>query len=149
VSIPSDFRAVLRAGDPQCTGDQNPRMILNYGRHLKGYLECYTVEAAEDIDRRIQRLPRASAARKRLQRDFNGFSKTYIVDDTGRIVLTQKLKEKIGLEGDAYFIAMGDTFQIWDAGAWEASLEAEIKAQEEEEEDEDFDVMSLLPEDDA
>ena len=147
VSIPADFRAVLRAGDPDCTGEQNPRMILNYGPHLKGYLECYTVEAAEDIDRRIQRLPRASAQRKKLQRNFNGFSKTFVVDDTGRIVLTQKFKEKLGLKGDAYFIAMGDTFQIWDADAFEATVGAELEAEMEEMPD-DFDLMSLLPEDD-
>ena len=146
VSIPADFRRVLQAGDPDCTGDQNPRMILNYGPHLKGYLECYTVEAAEEVDRRIQRMPRGSSQRKKLQYCFNGFAKTYVVDDTGRIVLTQKFKEKIGLQGTAYFIATGDTFQIWDAAAFDDTMASDIEA-ELEEMPEDFDLMSLLPED--
>lgn len=148
VSIPADFRAVLRAGDPECGADQNPRLILTYGPHLKGYLECYTVEAAEEVDRRIQRMPRGSKQRKQLQYFFNGHSKTFVIDDTGRIVLTQKLKEKIGLEGDAYFIATGDTFQIWDAGAFDDSMGSTFE-EELAEMPEDFDVMSMLPEDEA
>ena len=35
------------------------------------------------------------------------------VDETGRIVLPARLRQKIGIDGEAYFIAMGDTFQIW------------------------------------
>ena len=35
------------------------------------------------------------------------------VDDTGRLVIPQRLREKIGIKAEAYFIASGDTFQIW------------------------------------
>lgn len=148
VSIPADFRRVLQAGDPECLGDQNPRMILTYGPHLKGYLECYTVEAAEEVDRRIQRMPRGDPQRKRLQYFFNGHSKTYVVDDTGRIVLTQKFKEKIGLTGTAYFIATGDTFQIWDAAAFDETMATAFEAELSEMPD-DFDLMSFLPVDEV
>ena len=41
------------------------------------------------------------------------------VDETGRIVLPAKLRQKIGIEGEAYFIAMGDTFQIWKPETYE------------------------------
>ena len=144
VSIPADFRRVLQAGDPDCAGDQNPRMILVYGPHLKGHLECYTVEAAQKVDQGIQAMKRGSAERKLMEACFNGHSKTYVVDDTGRIVLTQKFKDKIGLDGTAYFIATGDTFQIWDADAYEASRASQIEAALAAMPD-DFDLMSLLP----
>ena len=144
VSIPADFRRVLQAGDPQCTGDQNPEMILVYGPHLKGYLECYTVEAAAEVDAQIAAMKRGSPERNLLQHCFNGHSKRYVIDDTGRIVLTQKFKDKIGLRGTAYFIATGDTFQIWDAEAFESTRAAKIEEQLAAL-PEDFDLMALLP----
>ena len=144
VSIPADFRRVLQAGDPECIGDQSPRMILVYGPHLKGHLECYTVEAADKVDASIQAMKRGSPERNLMETCFNGHSKTYVVDDTGRIVLTQKLKDKIGLGGTAYFIATGDRFQIWDAEAYEADRATKIETALAQMGD-DFDLMSLLP----
>lgn len=148
VSIPADFRRVLQAGDPECVGDQNPRMILVYGPHLKGHLECYTVEAAQRIDAQIQAMKRGSRERNLMEVCFNGHSKSYVIDDTGRIVLTQKFKDKIGLNGTAYFIATGDHFQVWDADAYEATRAAQIEAQLAEL-PEDFDLMAMLPDGDA
>lgn len=144
VSIPADFRRVLQSGDPACGPDQNPEMVLVYGPHLKGYLECYTAEAAAEVDRQIKSMPRGSKERKLMEVCFNGNSKRYVIDDTGRIVLTQKFKEKIGLESAAYFIATGDTFQIWDADAWERTQASRIEEQLADL-PEDFDLMALLP----
>lgn len=144
VSIPADFRRVLQVGDPECSGDQNPRMILNYGPHLKGHLECYTIEAAESVSRGIQAMKRGSPERNLMEVCFHGHSKTYVVDDTGRIVLTQRFKEKIGLTGTAFFISSGDRFRIWDAAAWDAQQASTIERQLEAL-GEDTDLMSLLP----
>ena len=43
-----------------------------------------------------------------------------MVDDTGRLVLPLKLRKKINLETEAFFIAAGDTFQIWKTETYEA-----------------------------
>ena len=48
-----------------------------------------------------------------LERLFHGQSFPTSVDDTGRLVIPQRLREKIGIKAEAYFIASGDTFQIW------------------------------------
>ena len=48
-----------------------------------------------------------------LQRLFHGQSFPTMVDETGRLVLPSKLRKKINLEAEAFFIAAGDTFQIW------------------------------------
>ena len=65
------------------------------------------------------------------------------VDETGRLVLPQKLREKIGLEGEAFFIAAGDTFQIWKPETYEAE---ELAKTEEWLDDlpEDFDPLIYL-----
>ena len=113
VSIPAPYRAVLRDGDPNWSEGKFPEFVIVYGDERRDYLECFTIDAANEVDERIARIPRGHPARKRLEKLFNGQSLPATVDDTGRIVLPQKLRQKIGIDTDAYFIAMGDTFQIW------------------------------------
>ena len=113
VSIPSNYRAVLRDCDPNWSEGKLPEFIIVYGDDRRDFLECFTIDAANEVDERIARMPRVSRQRRALERLFNGQSLPATVDDTGRIVLPAKLREKIGLDGEAYFIAMGDTFQIW------------------------------------
>ena len=36
------------------------------------------------------------------------------LDETGRIVLSLRLKEKIGIRDEAIFAGMGEKFQIWE-----------------------------------
>ena len=121
VSIPASFRRVLEASDPNWRGDSdNPELVIVYGDHRRNYLECYTMEAIDEVDAKIDALPRGSMERKMLQRLFHGQSLPTAVDETGRLVLPVKLRQKIGLEGEAFFIAAGDTFQIWKPETYEA-----------------------------
>jgi len=113
VSIPADYRSVLRDGDPNWSEGKLPEFIIVYGDHRRDFLECFTIDAANEVDEKIARLPRGSTRRRAMERLFNGQSLSATVDDTGRIVLPQRLREKIGIKKSAYFIAMGDTFQIW------------------------------------
>ncbi|MBZ8118887.1 division/cell wall cluster transcriptional repressor MraZ [Roseovarius sp. LXJ103] len=113
VSIPASFRRVLEAGDPNWREGDAPELVIVYGDHRRKFLECYTIEAINEVDDKIDALPRGSNERKMLERLFHGHSHPTIVDDTGRIVLPAKLRKKIELEGEAFFMASGDTFQIW------------------------------------
>jgi MraZ protein len=113
VSIPAGFRRVLEQGDPNWTDGLNPDLVIVYGDEKRSYLECFTIEAIQEIDAKIRRMPRASKRRKALQRLYNGQATPTNVDETGRLVLPIKLREKIGLDGEAFFIGNGDTFEIW------------------------------------
>lgn len=143
VSIPASFRRVLEASDPNWTDGLNPELVIVYGDHRRKFLECYTIEAIDEVDQKIDALPRGSMERKMLQRLFHGQSHPTNVDETGRLVLPAKLRQKIGLEGEAFFIAAGDTFQIWRPETYE---QEELAKTEEwlEELPEDFDPLSLL-----
>lgn len=135
VSIPASFRRVLESSDPNWQPGGNPELVIVYGDARRPYLECYTMEAIEEVDAKIAALPRGSMARKVLERMFNGQSLPTTVDETGRLVLPAKLRKKIGLDGEAFFIAAGDTFQIWDPDTFE-----EVEAAEAEK------LMEELPE---
>ena len=143
VSIPADFRAVLADGDPRCPEHPLPRLVVLHGPHLKNCLHAYTIEAMAEIEEGIRRLPRGSVERKRASRLILGKSWDTEVDKDGRIVLPQRLRQQIGLEGEAVMVAMGDYFEIWNAGTY-----AEVEAAETDEWldtlPDDFDPLSLI-----
>jgi len=143
VSIPAGFRRVLEAGDPDWVEGKSPEFVIVYGDHRRAYLECYTITAANEVDDQIAALPRGSNERRMLEKLFNGQSLPATIDDTGRIVLPQKLRAKVGLEDMAYFIATGDTFQIWKPETYEAVEEARAQAWLDQF-PEDFDPLTLL-----
>ncbi len=136
VSIPALFRRVLEAGDPDWTDGLRPQLVIVYGDHRRKYLECYTIEAIDEVDSKIGKLPRGSNKRRMLERLMHGQSYPTEVDGDGRLVLPQKLREKIGLDDEAFFIASGDTFQIWKPETYETE---ELAKTEE--------VLDALPDD--
>jgi MraZ protein len=142
VSIPAQFRRVLAGGDPNSDG-KDPEFVIVYGDHRRSFLECYTIEAIDEVDEKISALPRGSTPRRMLERMFSGQSLSTNVDETGRLVLPAKLRQKIGLEGEAFFIATGDTFQIWKPETFEEEEMAKTEAWLEEFPD-DFDPLTLL-----
>ena len=148
VSIPALFRRVLEASDPDWTEGLNPNLVIVYGDQRRKYLECYTMEAIAEVDARISRMQRGSIERRMLEKLFNGQSLPASVDETGRLVLPAKQRQKIGLDGEAYFIATGDTFQIWNPETYEQEEAAKAEAWLEDM-PEDFDPLTLLPGDEG
>lgn len=143
VSIPALFRRVLESGDPNWTEGLNPELVIVYGDHRRKFLECYTMEAIAEVDSKIAALPRGSVQRKMLERMFHGQSYPTSVDETGRIVLPAKLRAKIGIEDEAFFIAAGDTFQIWKPETYETEELSRTEAWLDEL-PEDFDPLIYL-----
>ncbi|MFK7746509.1 MAG: division/cell wall cluster transcriptional repressor MraZ [Roseobacter sp.] len=127
VSIPASFRRVIEAADPNWTSGEAPELVIVYGDHRRSYLECYTMEAINEVDAKIRALPRGSRERKMLHRLFQGLSFPTSIDETGRLVLPAKLRQKIKLTKEAFFIAAGDTFQIWEPETYLAEEVAETE----------------------
>ena len=73
---------------------------------------------------------------------FSGQALHTNIDETGRLVLPQRIRDKVGIVSDAIFVASGDTFQIWQPEAYSAH-EAEIDLWYTSQ-DIDFDPLTLL-----
>jgi len=130
VSVPAAFRRVLEEGDPDWTEGLNPNLVVLYGRPGRRCLEGYTIRAAGEIDDMIATLPRFSREREILERFINTRSVYAQVDENGRVLLSARLREQIGLGEEALFAGMGDKFQVWtpeDSAADEARLADEIE----------------------
>lgn len=124
VSVPAPFRRVLEEGDPDWNAGQNPNFVLIYGRPGRRCLEGYTMHGIGEIDDMIAKMPRFSREREIAERFINTRSVYAQVDENGRIGLSAKLREAIGLVDEAFFAGMGDKFQVW---APEAFAEDEAK----------------------
>ena len=123
VSVPAPFRRVLEEGDPDWQPGQNPTFVLVYGITGGSCLEGYTVAGAAAIDERIARVPDRKM-REALQRKFDSQSAYAQVDENGRIVLPQKLRDMFGLAEEALFAGMGEKFQVWEPEAYRKDMAA-------------------------
>jgi MraZ protein len=135
VSIPASFRRVLEAQDPDWETGKRPRFIIVYGDDRRAHLECFSITAMEDVDARVARMQRGSPERRAMETLLYTLSTDAEVDEDGRIVLSQKLRDKLGLEGEVYFAGTADTFQIWHPDTYEAREKARLDA-----------VLGALPE---
>jgi transcriptional regulator MraZ len=144
VSIPAPYRRVLEENDPDWTDGLNANFVLVYGGKSRDFLEGYSITAMNEVDENIADMKRGSKKRRILEHMFSGQSLQLQIDETGRLVLSQALRDKIGIGGEALFIASGDTFQIWQPEAYEQ----QAARYEEELEDlgGDFDPLILLDE---
>jgi MraZ protein len=122
VSVPAAFRRVLEEGDPDWQPGGNPNLVLIYGMPSGHCLEGYTIEGANRLDDKVARLPTFSKARLALERLLNTQSVYAQVDENGRIVLPQRLREMFGLEAEALFAGMGERFQVWAPDAYRQDM---------------------------
>lgn len=122
VSIPVAFRRVLELGDGEYSNEREAQVVLVYGDHRRDFIEAYTMSSIEEVDDKISKLPRGSKQRRTLERMFSGQAVQLQVNETGQIILSAKLREKLGLKSKAFFIASGDTFQIWHPDVYDKQL---------------------------
>lgn len=127
VSIPAYFRRILEAGDPNWTEGLNPWLVMVHGDRRK-YLECFTMLAIGDVDARIAKMGRGTKERRVLEQLYCTQSTPITVDETGRLVLPSRLRERIGLKKTAFFAGKGDTFEIWNPETYETEMDAKLVA---------------------
>jgi len=137
---------VLEEGDPDCRTGDNPTFVIVYGGKEQGYLEGYSIKGAEELDDKISRMGSFTRERRILERKLNSQSVYCSVDENGRIVLSQKLREKAGISKEATFSGMGDKFEIWDPTQYDADMDAlESDLEERDEEENPFILMDQGP----
>jgi len=111
VSLPSDFRRVLNEVDSSdslyivpCLNDPRAHVMLP----LRAY--------ANLIKRHNARKYKKKARRLYAEVMLINEAKQVQVDDTGRVVISQPLREKIGLTDQVCFVGNNSTFDIWTPG---------------------------------
>jgi MraZ protein len=114
VSIPASYRAVLARDGFE-------------GLYCYPALDQPAVDAGgnallADIEQLITSYPPYSDERDTLSMALYGTSETLKIDSEGRVILTDSLKAKAGITGEASFVGLGHKFQIWEPGRFRAQL---------------------------
>lgn len=120
VTIPAPFRRVIEASDPDWKEGLRPSVIVVHGPKTRQWLEVFSMEAVNEIDSQISRMQRASELRRKNEDLMFGQVVELQIDEDGRMVLPQKLREQIGLKDEAFFISAGDYFTLWKPETYEA-----------------------------
>ena len=144
VSIPAPFRRVIEESDPDWRDGLRPNIVIVYGDDRQDWLEVYTMRATHEIDEQIEDMQRGSPERLLLEERMYGQSLEAQIDDDGRLVLPQRLREKIGLTSEAFFISAGDYFKIWKPETYGEKAGQRTRKLADQY-PEDFDPRSLLP----
>ena len=150
VSIPVKFRRVLQNCDTEYAPGGVLRMHVTFGDPTKKFIECWSADAYARLLTRISRMKSGSAEARIMAYYYKTMSETLTLDDTGRIVLSQELREKIALDDEAAFEGHGEKFHILSPAqadaqaATFAALLAELGR-----DDAHFDALSLLPDEPA
>lgn len=155
VSIPAAFRRVLESGDPSWPETPRPKLVMVYGDERRQFVECYSVNEMKRVEALIARLPKGQTRRRFLERNLITQSVTVEVDDDGRIVLPQKVREKLGVSAEdlqggfeAMFAGALETFQLWRRDSYEAQMAADAAAEFEDLAG-GLDMLALLPDPEA
>lgn len=143
VSIPAAFRRILDADDPATTESSRPRVYMVYGGKKRTYVECYSKAGADALAADIESMDIGSDERTRAELNLISRSVMVEIEPDGRIVLPQKVREKMGFLGDdlasggeAAFAGFTNRFRLYRREVYDAELAAE--------DDDDVDPLTLV-----
>ncbi|MFN6979240.1 MAG: division/cell wall cluster transcriptional repressor MraZ, partial [Gemmobacter sp.] len=108
---------------------QRPRLRLVYGVPDQPYLEGYSITEFALLEDRIETLD--DDTREMLLDFYIQGAEHAAVDDDGRIILSQRLREELGLGrdgGPVIFAGRSHTFRIWLPADFEADKAAKRAA---------------------
>ncbi|MDQ2065014.1 division/cell wall cluster transcriptional repressor MraZ [Xinfangfangia sp. CPCC 101601] len=144
VSIPAAFRRILDADDLQKGDKGGARLYMVYGGKARRFVECYSKAGADALAARIEAMELGSPERDRAERDLISRSVMVEIEPDGRIVLPQKVREKMGFlgadltthGGEAVFAGATNRFKLYRAEVY--------AAEQEDEDDDDVDPLTLV-----
>ncbi len=146
VSVPASFRRVIEEGDPEWSAGQRPNFIIVFGLKFQKRLDCFTLNAMETIDASIDAMQPGSPERKKLERVYHAHSIEAQIDEDGRIILPQSLRDKLDLIPDekARFVGMNDHFQVWKNETYQDLYGDDEADEDDEDHAPDFDMRVLF-----
>lgn len=119
VSVPAALRKVAELCDPDFKPAEADAkgtaatICMVFEPDAMDYLECYSVEGMAAIDSYIEALDIGSPERDGLEERYHANVSLAEIDGDGRIVIPLGFRTKLGFDGDARFIGLGDRFEIW------------------------------------
>jgi len=127
MAMPARYRDKLQshcAGHLVATIDTSARCLL-----------LYPIHEWEEIQRKVEALPSFNPTSRRVQRLLIGHATDLELDNSGRILLPQALREYAGLDKHVALIGQGKKLELWDLDLWTRQREEWLSESEGEGDD--------------
>jgi len=90
-------------------------------------LLIYPIDEWEVIQRKIEALPSFNPAARRIQRLLIGHATDIDIDGSGRLLLTQPLRDYAQLDKKTVLLGQGKKFELWSEELWMQRRDAYIE----------------------
>ncbi len=101
--------------------DRGGNTVIVTAHQYDGCLVLYPLTDWEDIARRVSGLPDASADVRNIKRRFIGQATDLEIDNAGRILLPQLLRNFARLDKGAVMLGQGHKLELWSEEQWAAN----------------------------
>lgn len=97
-------------------------------------LLLYPLDEWEQIERKLQDLPRYNTHARRIQRLLIGHAEDVEMDSNGRVLIPQALRKHLDVEADKHItlVGQGRKFELWREQLWESGRQAWLATSGEE-----------------
>ncbi len=89
----------------------------------EGCLFLYLPDDWREISSRIEKLPKGKAGVRALQRRIFSRAEHVTLDRQGRILIPDRLRNKVGIQRDLVLAGACDRIEVWSKDAWESQAD--------------------------
>lgn len=122
LAVPVRYRDTLieeSQGQMVCTIDLHQPCLL-----------LYTLPAWEVIEHKLSRLSSMNPAERRVQRLLLGHASECQMDNAGRLLLANTLRQHAGLTKEVMLVGQFNKFELWDEQTWYQQVKEDIDAEQ-------------------
>ncbi|WP_017348332.1 division/cell wall cluster transcriptional repressor MraZ [Pantoea sp. A4] len=121
LAVPTRYRELLIAesqGQMVCTIDLHQPCLL-----------LYTLPEWEVIEKKLSRLSSMNPAERRVQRLLLGHASECQMDNAGRLLLANTLRQHASLTKEVMLVGQFNKFELWDEQTWYQQVKDDIDAE--------------------
>lgn len=122
LAVPTRYRELLVAesqGQMVCTIDLHQPCLL-----------LYTLPEWEIIERKLARLSSMNPVERRVQRLLLGHASECQMDNAGRLLLANTLRQHASLTKEVMLVGQFNKFELWDEQTWYQQVRDDIDAEQ-------------------
>ncbi|RTY59090.1 transcriptional regulator MraZ [Pantoea sp. YU22] len=122
LAVPVRYRDTL-------IGESQGQMVCTIDLHQPCLL-LYTLPEWEIIEKKLSRLSSMNPVERRVQRLLLGHASECQMDNAGRLLLANTLRQHTGLTKEVMLVGQFNKFELWDEQTWYQQVKDDIDAEQ-------------------
>ncbi|PKH22716.1 cell division/cell wall cluster transcriptional repressor MraZ [Enterobacterales bacterium CwR94] len=122
LAVPTRYRDTL-------IGESQGQMVCTIDLHQPCLL-LYTLPEWEIIEKKLARLSSMNPAERRVQRLLLGHASECQMDNAGRLLLANTLRQHASLTKEVMLVGQFNKFELWDEQTWYQQVKEDIDAEQ-------------------